>query len=143
LKIYELEDSGLNYAIELAHTISASISVVYVFYIYNYYNYDTAYDMSYMEDLMNHYSNELARRVKEVRVKRGIRNGETSKLEIKTEVIMGLSPSVTIVEYASRKSTDLIVMNTHGRKGIKKFILGSVTEKVIQESPCAVLALRP
>lgn len=140
IEIYEKVDSALNYAIDLAQKISASISVVFVFYIYNY---DTAYDMSYMEELMKRYSNQLARRVKEVRVKRGIGNGETSKLEINTEVITGLSPSVTIVEYASRKNTDLIVMNTHGRKGMKRFILGSVTENVIQESPCAVLVLRP
>ncbi|MGE5446256.1 MAG: universal stress protein [Ignavibacteriales bacterium] len=35
------------------------------------------------------------------------------------------------------------LINTHGRKGIKRLILGSVTEKVIQGSPCAVLALKP
>jgi nucleotide-binding universal stress UspA family protein len=140
IEIYEKADSALNYAIDLAQKMNASISVVFVFYIYNY---DTAYDMSFMEDLMQHYSNQLARRVKEARVKQGIGNGGTSKLEINTEVIEGISPSVTIVEYASRKNTDLIVMNTYGRKGIKRFILGSVTENVIQESRCAVLAIRP
>jgi nucleotide-binding universal stress UspA family protein len=138
--IYEKVDSALNYAIDLAQKISASISVVFVFYIYNY---DTAYDMSYMEDLMKRYSYQLARRVKEVKDKRGIGNGGTSKLEMNTEVIEGISHSLSIVEYATSKKMDLIVMNTHGRKGIKRFVLGSVTENVIQESLCAVLALRP
>ncbi|MGE5443086.1 MAG: universal stress protein, partial [Ignavibacteriales bacterium] len=47
------------------------------------------------------------------------------------------------VEYATSKNADLIVINTHGRKGIKRLILGSVAEKVIQESHCPVLALKP
>jgi nucleotide-binding universal stress UspA family protein len=99
--------------------------------------------MSYMEDLMNHYSNELAKRVEEIKLKRAIRNKEVTPIEISTGVIQGISCPVAIVDYASIKGFDLIVMNTHERKGVKRFILGSVTEKVIQESHCAVLALRP
>jgi nucleotide-binding universal stress UspA family protein len=73
----------------------------------------------------------------------GILGNETSGVEIKTEAINGLNPAISIADYASRNGIDLVVINTHGRKGIKRFILGSVTEKVIQESPCPVLVLRP
>jgi nucleotide-binding universal stress UspA family protein len=38
---------------------------------------------------------------------------------------------------------DLIVIGTHGRTGLKRVLLGSVTEKVIRHSPCSVLAVRP
>jgi nucleotide-binding universal stress UspA family protein len=58
-------------------------------------------------------------------------------------VIQGTTPSVAIVDYANSRNIDLIVINTHGRKGIKKLVLGSIAEKVIQESRCAVLALKP
>ncbi|MGE5443231.1 MAG: universal stress protein [Ignavibacteriales bacterium] len=136
---YEKTDSALNYAIDLARNINASISVLYALSAYYY----ETYYVDVMKNLIKFYSDELARRVKEVKLKRGIGDGGTFTLEINTEVIEGISPSVTIVEYASSKNTDLIVMNTHGRKGIKRFILGSITEKVIQESPCPVLALRP
>ena len=37
---------------------------------------------------------------------------------------------------------DLIVMGTHGRTGIRRILLGSVTEKVIRHAPCSVLAVR-
>jgi hypothetical protein len=40
-------------------------------------------------------------------------------------------------------SRDLDSALHHGRKGVKRFILGSVAEKVIQESLCPVLALKP
>ncbi|MER3447476.1 MAG: hypothetical protein C4291_11855 [Candidatus Dadabacteria bacterium] len=48
-----------------------------------------------------------------------------------------------VVDFAEKKGIDLIVMTTHGRKGFSRFILGSVTEKVISESPCSVLAIKP
>ncbi len=145
LDITEKVDSAFNYAIGLAERINASISVLYVFRLDTY----AALEIppyvlaNLIEDLLAFSSTELAKRVEEA--KRRIDNKKTDKLEINinTEVIRGISPSMTIVDYATSKNTDLIVINTHGRKGIKKFVLGSVAEKVIQESPCAVLALKP
>ena len=75
--------------------------------------------------------------VEEIKLKRGIKH------EINTDVIRGISTSTAIVDYASNKNANLIIINTHGRKGVRRLILGSVTEKVIQESTCAVLALKP
>jgi nucleotide-binding universal stress UspA family protein len=43
-----------------------------------------------------------------------------------------------IVQKASEWGADLIVVGSHGRKGIKKFMLGSVAEKVVASSPCSV-----
>ena len=96
-----------------------------------------------IEDLIKFSSSELAKRVEKMKLRRRIRSKEIDKLEINTEVIQGINTSVTIVDYATSKNADLIVINTHGRKGIKRVILGSVAEKVIQESPCSILALKP
>ena len=38
---------------------------------------------------------------------------------------------------------DLVVMGSHGRTGITRVLLGSVTEKVVRHAPCSVLAARP
>lgn len=40
-------------------------------------------------------------------------------------------------------SADLIVMATHGRTGISHFFVGSVAERVVRESGCPVLTIRP
>ncbi len=37
---------------------------------------------------------------------------------------------------------DLIVMGTHGRRGIKRALLGSVTESIVRSAPCPVLTVR-
>ncbi len=64
-------------------------------------------------------------------------------IKIKTEVVHGLSVASTISTYAEEKGTDLIVIHTHGRTGINRLLLGSVTEKVIHNATCSVFAINP
>jgi nucleotide-binding universal stress UspA family protein len=47
-----------------------------------------------------------------------------------------------ILRVAEEKNVDLIVMATHGRSGVQRLVLGSVTEKVIRATSCPVLAVR-
>jgi universal stress protein A len=51
-------------------------------------------------------------------------------------------PAEEIVAAATETKADLLVMATHGRTGVSHFILGSVAEKVVRESPCPVLTVR-
>lgn len=50
--------------------------------------------------------------------------------------------ATTIVETAAAHQADLIVMSTHGRTGFTRWMLGSITEKVLREAPCPVLVIR-
>ncbi len=47
-----------------------------------------------------------------------------------------------ILDHASQKDVDLIAMTTHGRSGVKRFLLGSVAEKIIRHSPKPVFLVR-
>ncbi len=51
-------------------------------------------------------------------------------------------PAEEILTVAKNRSADLIVMATHGRSGIRRLLLGSVTEKVVRTAHCPVLAVR-
>ncbi len=51
-------------------------------------------------------------------------------------------PSDTLIEIARAKKADLIAIGTHGRSGIKKFLMGSVTSGVIANSTCDVLVVK-
>ncbi|WP_136591002.1 universal stress protein [Salinigranum halophilum] len=53
------------------------------------------------------------------------------------------SPYEAILSYASENDIDLIVMGTHGRRGLSRVLLGSVTERVIRLSNDPVLAVPP
>jgi nucleotide-binding universal stress UspA family protein len=48
-----------------------------------------------------------------------------------------------ILDLAAEQKVDLIVMGTHGRTGVKHFLLGSVAERVVRESPVPVLTIHP
>ena len=51
--------------------------------------------------------------------------------------------ATTLVDRALSISADLIVIGTHGRRGFKRLLLGSVTEAVLHEAPCPVLTVPP
>lgn len=47
-----------------------------------------------------------------------------------------------IVKYAQAHDIDLIVQSTHGRTGLKHFLMGSVAESIVRYAPCPVLTVR-
>jgi len=59
-----------------------------------------------------------------------------------TEVLQG-EPYSTIVDYAAVNDADVVVMPTHGRQGLERFLLGSTTERVVRRSDVPVLTLHP
>ncbi len=65
--------------------------------------------------------------------------------KIRYEVLVESSddPARSILEAARRLPPGCIVMATHGRKGMGRFLLGSVAERVLRESPWPVLTIRP
>lgn len=62
--------------------------------------------------------------------------------DTKVAVVNGQNPALGICEFARTENVDLIVMGTHGRSGLVRFLIGSVTEKVVRHAPCRVLVLR-
>lgn len=48
-----------------------------------------------------------------------------------------------ILNCAAEEQADMIVMGTHGRKGVDRILFGSVAEKVLRRAPCPVVAIRP
>ncbi|HET7219229.1 MAG TPA: universal stress protein [Vicinamibacterales bacterium] len=67
---------------------------------------------------------------------------EIGSIPVSFEVAEG-NPASTILERTCSRSTDLVVMGTHGRSGFERFILGSVTEKVLRRAACPVLSVPP
>ncbi|ACV48931.1 MULTISPECIES: universal stress protein [Halomicrobium] len=65
----------------------------------------------------------------------------SSGVDYETDVVSG-GPARTVVDYADRYGFDLIAMPTHGRTGISRRLLGSVTETVIRLSQIPVLTIR-
>ena len=61
----------------------------------------------------------------------GFVGDEVGSAGVECQVLEG-APLGTIVEYATANAVDLIVLGTHGRSGLERVMLGSVTERVLQ-----------
>lgn len=48
-----------------------------------------------------------------------------------------------ILDFAKNEQASLIIIGTHGSKGIEKLLLGSVAERVLKRSPCPTLIMNP
>ena len=62
--------------------------------------------------------------------------------EIQPELVVaeGMAPD-SILSFAQAQKADVIVMGTHGRRGYDRLMLGSVTDRVMRQAPCPVLAV--
>lgn len=70
-----------------------------------------------------------------------VSRAEEAGVEAVGEVMQG-DPYRTILDYIDERGVDLVVMPTHGRRGIDRILLGSVTEKVVRASSAPVLTVR-
>jgi nucleotide-binding universal stress UspA family protein len=62
-------------------------------------------------------------------------------LTLSSEVILGHTEE-TIIETAKTRSADLVVLGSHGYRGFKRFLLGSVSQAVASHAPCSVEVVR-
>lgn len=67
---------------------------------------------------------------------------EVEDLKLVQEQVDALPPAEAIVSYAEGNDLDLITMGTHGRRGLRRLLLGSVAEEVLRTAPCPVLTVR-
>lgn len=63
-------------------------------------------------------------------------------IPLQTIIDAGETAGPGIRDYARTQGIDLVVIGTHGRKGLRRMFVGSVAEAVVREAPCPVLAVR-
>jgi nucleotide-binding universal stress UspA family protein len=78
-----------------------------------------------------------ARRLVTDAIEQAERAGVKASGQVRTGV-----PAFELLNYAARIGADLIVMGTHGRRGFRHFLMGSVAEVVMRESNVPVLVVR-
>lgn len=127
--------SALPYAIELARQYGARLYIVHVIY-----------DIAKASGLHVPHINldKLYGEIETAALKEIERCGleETRGMDVVRKVLKGV-PYEEIVKYADANSIDMIVMGTHGKKGIERIIFGSTAEQVVRRASCAVLTVRP
>ncbi len=133
-----LGEVGLQAAAELAHRVGARLSLLHVVREDELEALASAHQPRHPVDLI--YQDletallEQFRRVVPPDVRRD--------LAVEPLVTVG-APVTEILRAARLKESDVIVMGTHGRTGLTRMVMGSVTEQVVRRAPCPVLTVRP
>jgi len=84
---------------------------------------------------------ESLRRGQEV-VRRAEQALSNAGFKVSTDVEEG-DPKSKIIDQANRWNAELIVLGSHGRRGIERFLMGSVAEAVTRHAHCSVQIIRP
>lgn len=122
----DLSAKGVKYACQLAKEVGAALMVVNVVLL----DESGTIDKREIEEHKNQLDEFLGKTLAKV----------SSGLKIRKLVETG-EPSAAIADRAESERVDLIVTCTHGRGGISRFLIGSVTDKLVRRSPCPVLVV--
>lgn len=76
------------------------------------------------------------------RLENVLENHDISDVKVVPQQIRGFSESAAILSFIKDHPIDLIIMGTHGRRGFKRWLLGSVAEEIVRMAPCPVITLK-
>lgn len=62
--------------------------------------------------------------------------------KVEFEIIEGQDSAEAIIDYSNKKNMDLIVLSSHGRKGLQRLLMGSVAESLMRLSPIPVVVYK-
>jgi len=129
----ETAEHALAYAVELAIGLHARVHVVSAWEMPNIGLPDglvvaTADIVGRIVDAVQDHLRELEKKYK-------------ARVDIRTELVQG-DPRDAILTAVERIGADLVVMGTHGRRGVARALMGSVAESVVRSCPVPVLTVR-
>ncbi|MGZ5094320.1 MAG: universal stress protein [Burkholderiales bacterium] len=137
----ELSDKGVKQTIKMAKAVGAHITAVHVVPNYSALFQDEGFAMPDIPDWQKLFDDSRVTRAKEIldRVKKA---ADKAGVKCDTVAAHGDMPYEMIIEQAEKSRCDLIMMASHGRKGMQRLLLGSETAKVLTHSTIPVLVLR-
>ncbi len=124
-----------DYAQTLGKSLNASIKVVYVAPSLSHYvgfNVNPNYIEDFVGQIISGAEKTMDAFIEE----------NFSEVEVSGQVLTGHATE-EILQFADQENLDMIIMGTHGRKGIDRVLFGSVAEKVVKAAKMPVLTIHP
>ncbi len=138
----KLSDKAVKQAIKMAKALGAKITTVYVMPDYEKYVSERYHVMAVMAaPVKRKYKEEAAALSREI-LDQVCAAGTAAGVECAQVSVTGDSPYEAIIKQATKSGCDLIMMASHGRKGLQSMLLGSETQKVLVHSKIPVLVCR-
>lgn len=130
-------NSALSHALFLAELFDAELHLLHVVVLHDEDPFEPAHHFPDTEDLFRRLREIASSELASLIARRSL-----DRLDLYEKTVRGISPAAEIVSYADQNGVDLVVMGRHGRRGLRRFLLGSVTEEVIRIAACPVLTVR-
>jgi nucleotide-binding universal stress UspA family protein len=129
-------DYALSYAVFIAKRFGAGMLLMHVV--------DTSYDIAgfyiphiSVEKLMQEMESSAETRLKKL-------GGKISgSVKVNEYAVKRGIPYKEIIKLSKKRGIDMIIMGTHGKSGTDHFFFGSTTERVMKQTDCPVLTIRP
>jgi nucleotide-binding universal stress UspA family protein len=136
----ELAQTALQPGLEVAQRLGSQVTILRVVPDLEF---DPA-DMAYLDEIEVGLAHRLRDIVEEEseRYLDKVAESHSPDLNIQTSLWIG-PPAQSILDFADLHDTNLIVMATHGRTGLRRWVYGSVTEKVLRAAKCSMLVVPP
>lgn len=126
--------NALKYAVQFAKQFSSKLLLVYVVE-------PMIYPADFSMGQVAIPSNDIDLHARAEEELKKLANEINEGIVIDTIIKTG-KPFVEIIDTASEKDIDLIIIATHGHTGVEHLLFGSTAEKVVRKAPCPVLTLR-
>ncbi len=138
----EVAQKGLDHGLSLAKDIGAKVSVITVTESFPVYASAGAgvgagwvpIEMADYDKVQDEFANRVFAGAKQAAEQHGV--------AVETIHVRNAQPAEAILETAKAQGCDLIVMASHGRRGLGRLLLGSQTSEVVTRSPLPVLVVR-
>jgi len=127
---------ALPHTLRLARELTAELHLLHALVLHEAEPSSAAYQVPSLETLYDTISEQTAALLHET-----ASDMAGSDIAVQRAQVHAISPAAAILDYAAQHDIDLISMGTHGRRGLRRLLLGSVAEEVLRLAPCPVLTV--
>jgi nucleotide-binding universal stress UspA family protein len=132
----ECAGHALPHTLHLAETYGAEIHLLHALVMHEADPVTLSHRLPDVEDLY-----KVLEEHAETQMRSAVEEHGGAGFSVKSVQVRAISAANAILDYAAENEVDLVVMGTHGRRGLRRLLLGSVTEEVVRLAPCPVLTV--
>lgn len=136
----KLSDRAVKHGIEFAKSIGAKVTTIHVVPEFRMIM-DEGFVSPMSAEFKKRFENESQQHARKMLAKVG-KAADAAGVKCESVVVVSDFPYQQIIDTAKKKKCDLIMMASHGRRGLSSLLLGSETAKVLTHSSIPVLVVR-
>lgn len=129
----EPSDRALAHALSLAKRLGSSVIAVHAWSLPAFAGPDSSFVFG--PEVVSEITNELQSQLKKL-----LEHHKDSGVHLEGRLMVG-APVEAVIDAAQKANAQYIVISTHGRSGLSRFVLGSVAERVVRMSPIPVIVV--